>query len=108
MNAQGTKGILLAWIDATEPRLSHMAAVIEDWIVAAATPGHGLATNDENPDAVAAQRCLLLPNELREDAAQTVEQDVLVNRLVAEIIPLLPILQRSGEFPVGDVAITFR
>ena len=100
MVAQCANWILVARILAPKPCLSHMPAVIQDRIIATATPGRGLATNNEDPNAVAAWCRLLVPQELCEDAAQTIEQDVLVDRLVAEVEPWLPVLQRRGQSPV--------
>ena len=92
--------VLLAGVLTSKPCLAGLCAVIQHWVITTATPGNCLTTHDEDPYAVAALRRLLVPEELRKGTTQTVKQDVLVNRLEAEVIPLLPALQSFGQGPV--------
>ena len=105
MATDSANGVLLARVIPSKPCLSSLSAVIQHWVITTATPGTCLAAHDEDPYAVAAGRRLLVPEELCKSTTQAVKQDVLVDRLVDEIIPLLPILQRSGERPVGCVYV---
>ena len=107
MAAHSTERVLLAGILSPKPCLSRVTAVIQHWVITTATPGTCLAAHDEDPYAVAAGRRFHVPEELRIGTTQAVKQDILVNRLEAEVVPLLPILHRSGERPVGYVAIIF-
>ena len=107
MTTNSAKRVLLARVLTSEPCLCSLCAVIQYWVIATATPCNWLATHDEYPNAVAAGRRFHVPEELRVGTAQAVKQDILVNRLEAEVVPLLPILHRSGERPVGYLTIIF-